>query len=226
MPTRVINSSKTSNTGKISSSKNNLFRMYESSLEKDLMYILEFDCNVKDFEEQPVTIEYQSPEGLIRKYTPDFLVRYRNHSLKSAAMKPTLIEVKYQEDLKRNFQFLKPKFDAAVDYAEKNDMVFKVLTEAEIRTEYQLNAKFLVKYISAHVDLDKLDHLLNMMNDYQRSTPEEIILASAASRNMQGYYLYTLWHLIANGFIKCDLNRRLTMKSVIWANDGLNPKLR
>jgi hypothetical protein len=40
-------------------------RAHESTLERDLLFLLEFDLNVATYEEQPVVIEYQDADGLL-----------------------------------------------------------------------------------------------------------------------------------------------------------------
>lgn len=222
MPVRKIGMNHTSLTGKVFSEKNGVARFFESSLERDYIYILEFDHNVRSYEEQPVTIEYLDEIGKKRTYTPDFLVQFKNHTNLSASLKPTLVEVKYRTDLWRNWKELKPKFKAALDFAGHKNWKFKIMTEIEIRTEYQYNARFLSKYLKANTDLDKMNHLMDIIKEFDLTTPEELIAAAAIGPKMQGYYLYTLWHMIANGFISCDLTHKLTMNTEIWVNDGFN----
>lgn len=221
MPARKITQNHRSLTGKIFSDKNNVARLYESSLEKDLIYSLEFDSNVRSYEEQPVTIEYVDEFNKPRRYTPDFLVHYKNHTALSSTLKSTLIEVKYRKDLWKNWKELKPKFSAAIKYADNLGWKFKILSEVEIRTEFQYNARFLVRYLRATIDNDKMSHLLNLISHFEVSTPQELIVAASVSPKMQGYYLFTLWYLVANGFISCDLTRRISMNTEIWVNEGL-----
>ena len=47
---------------------------FESTLERDLLYLLEFNDSVIDVEEQPFTIEYTNHNGKLVTYTPDFFV--------------------------------------------------------------------------------------------------------------------------------------------------------
>jgi len=220
MPVRNIKTSHSSQTGKFPSAKNGVANMYESSLEKDLIYSLEFDHNVRNYEEQPVTIEYLGEEGKLRRYTPDFLVNYKNHTPLSASLKTTLIEVKYRADLWKDWKSLKPKFKAAINYADQKGWRFKILTEKEIRTEFQYNARFLVRYLRADIDPDKMNHILDLIKEFEVSTPQELMVASSSSAKMQGYYLFTIWYLVANGFICCDLTRRVHMSTDIWFNEG------
>ena len=49
---------------------------YESSLERDLMILLNFDPLVYLYTPQPITISYKLPDGSWHKYTPDGLIEW------------------------------------------------------------------------------------------------------------------------------------------------------
>ena len=91
---------------------------FESTLERDLITILEFNSSVYDVTEQPVTIEYVNKNGRNVTYTPDFLVIFNDpnnliHSTK-ISRKPWLIEVKPRDVLIKKYEELKPKFKIAM----------------------------------------------------------------------------------------------------------------
>jgi hypothetical protein len=112
-PVRKIQPSTRSIRGQISSPKNGRASQYESSLERDLLQLLEFDDYVESYCEQPVTIEYVH-EGVVRRYTPDVLVYYRSDLTVSAAIKPLLGEVKYRANLKQNCLALRCRAGLAI----------------------------------------------------------------------------------------------------------------
>lgn len=68
--------------------------MFESTLERDFLTLLEFNQSVDSFEVQPLTIHWVDGANKERIYTPDVLVYY-HHDLNP----PTLYEVKYRSDL-------------------------------------------------------------------------------------------------------------------------------
>ena len=47
---------------------------FESTIERDYLYLLDYDPSVTNFEEQPLTISY-AYQGKSYHYTPDFRVR-------------------------------------------------------------------------------------------------------------------------------------------------------
>lgn len=78
---------------------------FESTLERDLLTLLEFNDSVEDVIEQPLTIEYTNHNGRDVAYTPDFLVDFKEPeaSLLKKPRKPLLIEVKPREKIQKHF---------------------------------------------------------------------------------------------------------------------------
>jgi hypothetical protein len=221
-PIRKIGLGTTSLTGLISSTKTNRNHAFESSLERDFIKIIDFDRNVNHYCEQPVTIEYMNDSNY-RQYTPDFLVHYRE----TTNMKPLLCEIKYRKDIKENWNVLKPKFKAAIEYSKKNNWNFKIITEIEIRTQYLKNIRFLENYKKEKIDkngfltgIDENDFniLTYNMDKIKITTPEELVLMSSTNKYKQAEFLYVIWYLVANNWVKCDLNFPLSIKSEIWVD--------
>jgi len=216
-PTRKIRPGKYSLRGRVHSSKNTTSLDFESSLERDYLLLLEFDVNVERFVEQPIEIAFEH-DAKIRHYTPDVLVYYREDLDVAQNFPPTLIEIKYRKDIKKNWLELKPKFRAALNYAHSKGWNFKILTEKEIRTPYLDNIKFLLPYLNTEYACPNDTALLmEWMKKLEISSPAEIIVAAVRDRYKQAELLYCVWHLIAIGFIGCELSVPLTMNSEIWA---------
>lgn len=74
MSTRRIKKSYRNVTGVLASKKNDRLVQSESTLERDLYNLLEFDPLVFSYEEQPVTLPYQIPGGKASRYTPDVVI--------------------------------------------------------------------------------------------------------------------------------------------------------
>jgi hypothetical protein len=109
---------------------------FESRIECDFLYLLDFDPSVECFEEQPLTIEYPCSAARLH-YTPDF------HVLRDGCH--LLVECKPQgligtEENRR-------KFDAAMAWCAEHDWTFCVVTDQELRAGARLkNVKLLTRY--------------------------------------------------------------------------------
>jgi hypothetical protein len=185
-------------------------------LERDLVEMLEFDPNVEHFLEQPFEIPYRDKESIDRIYVPDFLVVYKKNLSPARWFPPVIVEVKYMADIKNDFDELKFKFRAAHRFAKKKGWRFRVMTERHIRTEYLENAKFLSKFKYQQVDPGLCSNVLDALDLLQDGTPMEIIATGSSNTTRRAEMLFTLWHLVANGEVGCDLNDRLSMDTILW----------
>lgn len=216
MPVRRIVPSHSSLTGRLVGWKASEPIQFESSLERDLAFLLEFDQHVLEYDVQPLTIKYEDEFGRKRRYTPDFLVKYSPYSSVVSKMKPTLYEVKYRDDLKKNWNELKPKFKAGISYARDKNMIFKIITEKEIRTERLWNARFLFSYKERSYGEGRENIIMNELTRLGESNPENLINSISSNIIEKAENIYVLWHLVANYRIQVDLDEQLNMRSVIW----------
>lgn len=223
MPVRKIPLRYSSVAGVAPSQKNNRLHGFESTLERDLIALLEFDYNVRSFEEQPVCIEFKGATGKLHSYTPDLLIHYRSDEPPGMWLKPRLVEVKYRATLWAEWATLRPKFQAAVRFAAERGWEFKILTEKEIRTPYLENVRFLNRYRWANVELGYLLRLKELLELLPATTPSEIIQLAARDAYKQAEYLFALWHLVALGLVGIELTHKLTMQTPIWSNTHQQP---
>jgi hypothetical protein len=109
---------------------------FESLIERDLIYLLDFDPAVTSFSEQPLTIEYEH-EGQILHYTPDF------HVVK--ADQNWLVECKPQQ--KVGTPKNQGKFRAGHRWCVSRRWQFEVVTDEQLRRGYGLaNVRFLTQF--------------------------------------------------------------------------------
>lgn len=133
---RVITRSPTRTVGRFPSLKASRTIHWESQLERDFVYLLEFDPVVLTYREQPETIHMQVG-GVPRRYTPDFLVRTES------AM--AVYEVK-PADKAATPEVAELMTCAAEHYAGRG-MRYRVVTEVEIRVQpYLDNVMLLLRY--------------------------------------------------------------------------------
>lgn len=185
---------------------------YESSLERDLMELLRFDYSVESTVPQPVTVPYVTRNGGAGEYTPDGLIYFEPE----LALPPVLYEVKYRRDFRDSWKELLPKFRAAKEFALNQGWQFEVYTEKEIRTPYLQNAKFLLRYKNQAISKENASHILTYLEDLKTTDPQVLLHAMCYDKDNQALFIPVLWHLIANGYVGCDLDSPLTMTSKIW----------
>lgn len=217
MPVRKIPRSRRSLTGRVAKRTREDSSMFESSLERDLFIILDFDSSVAGFEEQPLRISFTDDQGYPHTYIPDVLIHYHPDSATNRQRPPLLGEVKYRQDLFDNWKELKPKFKAARAFSrEQGWQRFRIFTENEIRTPYLYNAKFLRGFVNIEHEQDEIDMLLGTLSALHKTTPHSLLLACSDNEMRRAELMPSLWRLVAKNCIGCDLDERLTMESPIW----------
>jgi len=196
---------------------------FESTLERDLLTLLEFNDSVDDVIEQPLTIEYVNHNGRAVTYTPDFLVDFKEAeaSLLKRPRKPLLIEVKPREKLQKHFKELKPRFKVAMRYAHANDMIFKIYDESKIRTPYLNNILFLKRYKRLTYREEDESNILAYINSSGSITIEAVIEYLFISKEQKSIGLGQIWHLLANKKLLCNFSKILDKQTIVWVNDNL-----
>lgn len=138
MPVRnVSNRGRRNVIGYFPSLKMHRMVQFESTLERDLIYLLDFAPQVAEFEEQPLKLEYEY-EGKILTYTPDFQVKFRNDQRSLLECKPACF-VGHEENQR--------KFKAAQAWCWGKGWRFQVITDEQLRQGYQIeNIKLLTQH--------------------------------------------------------------------------------
>ncbi len=213
MPVRKIPKCYRSVPGQHWSAKNGRSIACESTLEADFYLYLEFEDDVENYEEQPLRILYNG-EGQTQHYTPDCLVVYKEGSGKI----PTIVEAKYASELKdeEKAKELKPKFDAAKEYAAKHVMEFRVVTEEDIRGEYLENLKLIYRFAKPPARLAEYEE--SIIDALRKTQPVSIpgLLAQLTDSRLQKAKLMPhIWHMMFRKAIKADLSRKISGQTLL-----------
>lgn len=214
MPVRKVPKSYRNVTGIAAHRKAVGQAMFESPLERDFLILLEFDPTLDDFEVQPVRIDWIDPVGKARHYTPDVLATFNVNGHRNKI----LYEVKCRDELRQDWNELRPKFRAAVYFARSHRWRFKIMTEVEIRTPYLESARFLLPFVrSGPVEAAHMDLLDEALKTLKQSTPSELLGSVFKDEWNQARLLPSLWYLVGSRQIGIDLESKITMSSPIWS---------
>jgi len=223
---REISIKNSSLSGMINSSQINKVIQFESSLERDFIYLLEFDIYVDKYLEQPLEISYNDTLGNAKKYIPDFAISYHDDRPNE------IVEIKYCNTLQERQEVLIPKFEAAEHFCKEHNSIFKVITEEYIRKDKVIeleNSKFLSRYrnhfnnLKANNSLllpQNSDHLVlyNKMFELQKCTVKCLIDQCTTSFDKKAELLFLTWCLVATNFISIDFTKKISINSIIWYN--------
>ena len=135
-PVRKVQNHNVSSTGKFPSTKMETSIDFESLLELDFIYLLEFDKYVTAYECQPLTIEYKQ-DGKLLHYTPDFSAVRKGENW--------LFECKPERFVNKPTN--QRKYHAAQQWGRENGWHFQVMTDLTIRAGVLLrNVKYLTGF--------------------------------------------------------------------------------
>lgn len=109
---------------------------FESLIERDLIFVLDFEPDIETFCEQPLTIEYQD-DGKVRHYTPDFHVVKKGQNI--------LIECKPEKFVQSAKN--QRKFRAGQAWCETRGWTYQLVTDQSLNSGYRLqNIKHLTQF--------------------------------------------------------------------------------
>lgn len=154
MPVRRVSNRGGNVIGLFPSVKMSRMVAFESLIERDYLYFLDYDADVEWFEEQPLTIEYPY-EGKILHYTPDF------HTVE--AEQDVLVECKPLAFVDRDEN--QRKFKAARIWCADQGWIFRIVTDDELRTGSRLeNVKLLTRYARHTVEPQAKGHIYALLH--------------------------------------------------------------
>jgi hypothetical protein len=180
---------------------------YESTIERDLCFFLEFDPCVASYTEQPFCIQHIASDGTTHSYTPDFQVVYTNGTRSLVECKPAA----RLDDPHTQQQII-----IGQTWASANKYTFVLVTDADLRQGHTLaNITLLWRYRQFTVAPD----LITRTGDYLTHHPGATIIETAiyATQNPQHPpHSPFLCHLLFHHLLSADLTHPLSAQSRLW----------
>lgn len=215
MCARKIKKSYISCTGYFASRKNNRQMAFESTLERDVFMMLEFDNDVTSYEEQPFTMKY-ALNGRATKYTPDAMVAYNDGTKK-------VFEVKYQDDIDTD-EDLQQKLSTVKDAIwQQYAMSFETYSDRNIDDVYLENCKFLYKFAFMKADEDVRARITALVRTYSNGiSVKEILDKLAPGKDDQLRILPFIWLIVLGNTGLVNMHKKLTIntKLIMGEHDG------
>lgn len=186
MPVRRVSNRGGNVIGQFPSLKMERMIAFESSIERDLIYLLDFEKEIAWFEEQPLTLVYEH-EGKAHKYTPDFhIIRNGQNVLVECKPAQRVHSVENQR-----------KFTAARAWCDSRGWVFEVLTEQQLRGGYRLrNVKLLTQFARYDIRAGIQKHIQDFLTKVESPTVADVMthIAPANPQTALIPILYMAFH--------------------------------
>lgn len=140
---------------------------FESTIERDLVYLLDYERQVEEFNEQPCKIEYLH-NGKKHTYTPDFLIGFVGGHKAIVECKP--VELTSKEENQR-------KFEAGRQWAANEGVSYEVVTDEMLRQGCRLqNIKFLSQFARHQLPVAVKQQIFKLLQSSPQSLSIEEIL--------------------------------------------------
>jgi hypothetical protein len=193
------------NIGKFPSLKNGSIVWFESHLERDFIYLIEFDKTVIRFEEQPFKINYFLG-GKRHYYTPDFLVERQN--------KKQVIEIKPQSKAEKDEFIYFSKVIA--NHLLKEGYEYHVITDSSIRLQPKLsNIQLLWRYARLPINTKHKILLYEVFSSSLSFSFSEICSFLDQAKEPKELIYALLFH----GYLLTDIEKSINADSVILMGD-------
>lgn len=198
---KITNSGTLKNIGKFPSIKNEKLVWFESHLERDFIYLIEFDKSIIRYREQPFKVEYLL-DGKKRNYFPDFLVEREGRK--------QVIEIKPQS---------KTEKDEFVHFSRvmKNRLTelgyeYLVITDSTIRLQPKLsNIQLLWRYARYPVNTKHKILLYELFsNSASFSLAQVCVFLTQAKESIELIYA-----LLFHGYLLTNIEKPITSNSIV-----------
>ena len=168
---------------------------WESQIERDYCYFLEYDKDVIKYRTQPLKIRYLI-DGKYHTHTPDFEV-----IRESLFPNPNYVEIKDYTEASSNEYRL--KHIARNAYFKELGLSYQLLTDKDLREGFALeNIKMLYKYVTLEVSEEALSKVLSFVSSGFRTGNDLLNFY-----RLNNIYIGEIYSMIFNGFIEFDVNR-------------------
>ena len=184
---------------------------YQSTLERDLLILLNNDPTVEEAVGQPVTLKYRHrATDRPHDYPPDVYVRHGGRPPREV-----LYQVKHRADLWEAFKQHHDGWLEARRVAAEHGMVHRVITDREIRGPFTGNAWVMKRFGARERDGAVERRLADALRTLGPTTPEALMSTAYPDTADRADALPQLWRMVAHGLVAVDLRKRLTMSSGI-----------
>lgn len=190
-------------TGQFPSLKMRRTIEYASSIERDLLFFLEFDQAILRYQAHPTGVSQSLADGSIHRYTPDFLLDYVDEQV--------MVECKPADRL--DHPHTRQQCQLGQQWAEANNVCFRLVTDAELREGHMLaNLKLLWRYSRLGNPVPVMRSCRQVLSEVEALPLGE--LCTQLEKRVTAS-LPLVYHLLFHHHLWTDLHQSLTPDSII-----------
>jgi len=180
---------------------------YESTLERDLLFFLEYDSTVMRYHAQPFAITGSSADGTTHTYIPDFQV-IRTNSKELVECKPAALLARLHTQ---------QQLSLGQVWAEANEHAFVVITDTDLRTGHRLaNLKLLWRYSRLPVSVQIIERCRAILATQPNGVLLESLTKSLSDTSSSFTLLPYVYSLLFQHILHADLTQPLSPIALVW----------
>jgi hypothetical protein len=170
---------------------------YSSTLERDLLFVLEYDPQIQRYQEQPFSVQAVLEDGVCHTYTPDYAIWTSEERL--------LVECKPASQMTDAHTL--QQIQIGTHWSRLHDWSFTVVSDVKLRQGARLaNLKLLWRY--SRLNISEITR-----HDFQRRCCAGITLSALTETPAR---LPTVLSLLFHHHLQADLDQPLTAQSQVW----------
>ena len=219
MPVRKVSNWGGNIIGSFSSLKMKMSIKYESTIERDFLYLLEYDSTVIAYYAQPMIITARDAEEKEHTYIPDFLVERTDRK--------EIIECKPEELL--NQPHAQQQKQMGEEWAHANGHHFVMVTDTDLRKDHTLaNLKLLWRYsrltVPTAIVASCIAHLRTQSAGVTFENVTHFLASTANDSEMQQPYKQAqfVYSMLFHHVLKADLTKPITPATVLCLPSSLS----
>ena len=187
---------------------------YESTIERDLLFFLEYDTNVVCYQAQPFAITGSSADGAAHSYIPDFQV-IRTDSKEIVECKPAA---------RLNEAHARQQLALGQAWADANQHLFVVITDTDLRTGHRLaNLKLLWRYSRLCVPPSFIERCRSILIAQPDGLSLEALAAALSTTSSSFELLPYLYRLLFAHILHTDLTQPLSPRTCVQLQLPISP---
>lgn len=170
---------------------------YTSTLERDLLFVLEYEQQIIRYQEQPFQVQAVSDDNQAHSYTPDYAIwTQRDRVLVECKPAARLDDAHTQQQIQ-----------IGTSWSQENNWQFVVITDVDLRQGERLaNLKLLWRYSRLPVEE-------KTYRDYLARCGEGMSVLELAQ---EPPCVPVVLHMIFHHYLQTDLSQPLTVHSPVW----------
>lgn len=184
---------------------------------RDFKRFVDFETSIDYYQMSPVTIPFRDGDGNCREYRPLVLLTYVT-DFSYIAMKPVLIDIRSEDDIRKNRSWLLPAWRAAHRFAAQNGWHFRLIRDYFFDSPIYRNAGFLLGFRRHLLKNPYFTRLTREIRRLKTATINEIMENTCDSPEDYAATLPQLWCLLNVNFAGYDLTPEMESYMTAFRN--------